>query len=117
MAPRRQTTNDGSQLDLFGQKDRVYATVDSIRPDGRETLAGTPTENGTGTGSDGPPARNAAGGPGEDRGRNGPAPPPIDETGPDGAASARPGVGNGARKIHPPPRRERIEPARNAANY
>jgi len=70
MAVRR-NNNDERQLDLFGAKGTTHDnTIDTIRTDGRETLAGALPQDGARTGGLGTPASDAPGSGGEDQGRN-----------------------------------------------
>src|ERR1017187_1286342 len=108
VAVRTRTTPE-PQLELFAFGVPLiprYETTDTIRPDGRETLAGILPPNGRGTRSDGPTPRDAADGGGTDRNGTGPASPATDSAGSDAATSARPSLGNGAGAIHLPPARD-----------
>src|SRR5258708_6169994 len=100
--PRNHVESD-EQLDLFSTRRPTDDTVSPIRPDGRETLARTPPEDGARTGSEGVASSDALGGGGQDEGRNGHVANGIDEAGINGATSARSGLGNGAGEIHPAP--------------
>src|SRR5208283_5165383 len=100
MAARRNNSSSDEQLDLFSTRRPTHDTADAIRPDGRETLARIPPENGARPGTEGVAAPDASGGRGKDEGRNGHAANGIDEAGINGAASADPGLGVGAGKIH-----------------
>ena len=102
MAARRNIPSSDAQLDLFSTQRPTNDTIDAIRTDGRETLARTPSENGSRTGAEESPASNASGGGGKDQGRNGHAANGFDAAGINGAASPDAGVGNGAGEIHPP---------------
>src|SRR5689334_8452222 len=102
MAVRRKTFDSDQQLDLFSSTRPAYDTTDPIRPNGRETLARIPSENGSGNGSQGPPASDAPGSGGEDEGRNGRSAHAVQEAGIDTAAGPRPGLGNGEGELHPP---------------
>jgi len=53
MAARRRNPGSDSQLDLFSYQRPTDDTTDSIRTDGRETLARTPAQDGAGTRSQG----------------------------------------------------------------
>src|ERR1700741_1874127 len=96
MALRRsRPVADDNQLDLF-----VYATssanpTDTVRHDGRETLAGISSHNGQGNGSQRDSARDVVGRGGEDEGRNVRFDHAIHAGGINGATSARPGLGAG----------------------
>jgi hypothetical protein len=46
MAARRNNLNSDAQLDLFSNQRPTHESIDTIRPDGRETLARTLPENG-----------------------------------------------------------------------
>src|ERR1017187_4690347 len=137
VAVRTRTTPE-PQLELFafgGLKIPHYEDTHTIRPDGREALAGIPPPNGRGTRSDEPAPRDAADGGGTDRNGTGPASPAVDPAGSDAASGARPGLGNGAGEIHLPPARVHVhhedaeadagvdvppaepEPLRNQNNY
>src|SRR5450755_265891 len=105
MAVRRNQQDFDQQLDLFSTRRPTHDNLDPIRPDGRETLARTPSENGARTGTEGIAATDAPGGGGKDEGRNGHAANGFDATGGNGTTSADPGLGNGAGKIHPAPHR------------
>src|SRR6266571_3135818 len=126
MAARRSNLDSDEQLDLFASRRLTHDTVDPIRPDGRETLARTPSEDGARTGTEGTPASDASGGGGKDEGRNGHAPNAVDETGINSATSPRRGLGDGEGEIHPAParrvladrhRRHQEEPPKNLSNY
>src|SRR5579859_7599785 len=105
MAIRRNHVDLDQQLDLFSTRRPTHDHIDTIRPDGRETLAPALPENGAGTGAKGIVAPDALGSRGEDEGRNGHIAPGVAEAGKNGAASADAGVGNGAGEIHPAPTR------------
>ena len=92
MAVRRNNLNSDAQLDLFSTQRPKYDNVDTIRPDGRETLARTSSEDGARLGTERTPAPNASGGGGKDEGRNGHAANGIDEAGINGAAGPDPGL-------------------------
>jgi SAM-dependent methyltransferase len=94
-----------NQLELFGLNGR-YEHVDSIRIDGGETLARTPSQNGARTGSHGPASDDAGRGGTENEGRNGRIADPIHPGGIDAATGARPRLGNGAGGIHSSAARE-----------
>src|SRR5579883_1296236 len=122
MAARRTNSDSDAQLDLFSTQRPIHDTVDTIRPDGRETLARTPSEDGARTGTNGTPASNASGGGGKDEGRNGDASHAIDGAGINGATGTRPGLGNGEGEIHPDPtrrivKRHQEEPPKNLNSY
>src|SRR5271169_4151320 len=107
MAVRPNQQDFDQQLDLFSTRRPTHDTTDTIRPDGRETLARTPSENGARTGAEGASAPDAPRSGGKDEGRNGHAANGVDaETKINGSTGADAGVGNGAGEIHPPaPRR------------
>src|SRR3984957_19255182 len=105
MAARRNNLNSDAQLDLFSTRRPTNDNADTIRPDGRETLARTPSEDGTRLGTERTPATDAARSGGKDEGRNGHAANGFDAPGINGAAGADAGVGNGAGEIHPAPAR------------
>src|SRR5438128_12170544 len=102
MAARRPTANSEDQLELFAPNPAAYEHSDSIRVDGRKTLARTLPEPGTGAGDTGPAPADASGSGGENRGRNVGVAPTTDETGTDRAAGPRPGLGDGAGEIQSP---------------
>src|ERR1039458_5137297 len=105
------------QLDLFSGNANRHEHADSIRLDGAATLAGAPSANGGGNGTDGHAPADVAGGPGKDQGRNGRDSPTTGPAGADNAAGSRPGLGNGEREVHPASAGERLGPPRNLANY
>ena len=70
MALKRSKRQPNDQLDLFGRDGKKHDHVDSIRIDGRGTLAGAPATDGGGNGADGHAPANVAGGRGEDQGRD-----------------------------------------------
>src|ERR1700676_1931346 len=122
MAARRNIPSSDAQLDLFSTQRPTHDTVDTIRPDGRETLARTPSEDGARTGTDGTPAPDAPGSGGKDEGRNGHAANGVDAAGINGAASPDAGLGNGEGKIRPAParriaKRHQEESPKNLNNY
>src|SRR5437588_1104442 len=121
MAARRRNLDSDEQLDLFTSPKATYDTIDTIRPDGRETLARTPSEDGARTGTEGSPSSNAAGRRGKDQGGAGDTQNAVDETGINGATSSRPGLGDGTSKVHPAStrriKRQRDELPRNLNNY
>src|SRR6202142_2234476 len=92
-----------NQLELFSPNRLRYEHTDTIRNDGRETLARTPPQNGERTGGQRPVAGNAAGGGTENEGRNGRVADQVHPAGIDAATGARPRLGNGAGGIHPAP--------------
>jgi N12 class adenine-specific DNA methylase/predicted O-methyltransferase YrrM len=114
-----------AQLDLFSYTGGNNEHPDSIRNDGRGTLAEVLPENGERSGDERQASGNVVGGGREDGGRTRHVEETVDEGGTNGATSARPSVGNGEGTIHPPvarigangPARERVEPPRNQANY
>ena len=101
MAGRRRDSSLDDQLDLFSNQRPTYETIDPIRTNGRETLARTLPETGARTGGEGTVAPDAAGGRGEDEGRNDRTDATVQKAGDDGAAGARPRLGNGAGELHP----------------
>src|SRR5579872_692754 len=121
MATRRNSVDSEKQLDLFSSQRPTHDTADAIRPNGRETLARTSSQDGARAGTDGPTAPDAPGSGGEDQGRNGHAVIGIAEAGIDAATSPRPGLGDGAPEIHPPSSRrvapQPDEPPKNLNNY
>src|SRR5277367_550990 len=126
MAARRNNLNSDAQLDLFSTQRPKYDNVDTIRPDGRETLARTSSEDGARFGTERTPAPDASGGGGKDEGRNGRAADGFDAAGINGTAGADASVGNGAGEIHPAParrvladghRRHQEEPPKNLNAY
>src|SRR6266511_1918859 len=121
MRVRRSSETTDAQLELFAQNAPAYANPDSIRPDGRKTLAPVPAEDGSGTGSKRDPSGNAVRRPGENQGRDAGIADATDEARVDAAAGARPSLGDGEGALHPPAagieRRIRVEPPRNQANY
>src|SRR5258705_8014428 len=121
MAARRSSSDSDRQLDLFAYQTPTYDTADSIRPDGRETLARVPSKDGSRPGSEGPASPDAPGSGREDEGRNGEPAHRVDETGPDTGPSSSASVGDGAREIHSAtPRRivpRREEAPKNLNNY
>ena len=106
MAVRRRTTESDEQLDLFSTARPTYDTADSIRPDGRETLARPLPKDGPRTGDEGAALSDASRSRGEDEGRNGHAANGVHETGVNGRSSPPAGVGDGAGEIHPAPARD-----------
>src|ERR1700761_5714070 len=102
MAARRNISTSDEQLDFFLTHRLTNDSADTIRTNGRESLARTLPKDGAGTGGEGTPSQDAAGSGGENEGRNGHAARGIDEAGKNGATSTNPGVGNGAGEIHPP---------------
>lgn len=122
MAIRRSQIPSDEQLDLFLNIRPNHATIDAIRTDGREALAGTPPENGARTGDEGTVAPDVAGGGGKDEGRTGHAANGVNAAGINGAASPHASVGNGEGKIHPAPvrriaKRHQEEPSKNLNSY
>jgi SAM-dependent methyltransferase len=106
MPVRRRDFNVDDQLDLFSNQRLAHEIIDPIRTDGRETLARTLPENGARPGGEGTVAPDVAGGRGEDEGRNDRTDATVQKTGADGAAGARPRLGNGAGELHPAPTRD-----------
>src|SRR5437763_3752168 len=131
MASRRSNLDSDEQLDLFTSQRPTHDTVDAIRPNGRETLARALPRAGARTGAEGIVAPDAPGSGAEDQGRDGEPANRTDEAGQDGPTGARPGLGDGAREIHPAPARvladghhavghkrpPRDEPPRNLNSY
>src|SRR5919201_3813801 len=121
MRVRRSSETTDAQLELFANNTPSYAHPDSIRSDGRKTLAPVPAEDGSGTGSEGAPPGNAVRRPGEDQRRDARIADATDETRADTTTSARPGLGDSEGALHPSPagirRTIRVEPPRNQANY
>src|SRR6266536_3172794 len=131
MASRRSNLDSDEQLDLFTSQRPTHDTVDAIRPNGRETLARALPRDGTRTGAERIVAPDGPGSRGADQGRDGELANRTDEAGQDGPTGARPGLGDGAREIHPAPARvladgnhavgherpPRDEPPRNLNSY
>src|SRR5208282_2696756 len=117
MALKRSKGRQNDQLDLFGRKGNEHEHVDSIRIDGRGTLAGTLSTDGGGNGADGHAPADVAGGRAEDQGRNGRDSPATARAGTDTTSGPQPGLGNGQGEVHPPAGRERLGQPRNQANY
>src|SRR5437879_113077 len=123
MAARRPAISQ-DQLELFAPHP-AYEHADSIRIDGRKTLARTLPEPGAGAGGAGSAPPDASGSGGEDQRRDVTVAPTTDEAGTERAAGPRPGLGDGAGEIHPPASRAdlslnnrfaREEPPRNQDN-
>ncbi|MGA3008525.1 MAG: hypothetical protein ABSE59_11610 [Opitutaceae bacterium] len=118
---RSKPKNNDNQLDLdlFAYAGHNADHADPIRDDGRETLAAVPAQNGQGTGIAQTTSSDALGSGGKNRGGIVVPPASSDETGNDGATSARSSLGIGAEKIHLTVARngDQIEPPRNQANY
>src|SRR5208282_6279306 len=95
-----------NQLELFGSSRTRYEHADSIRNDGRETLARASPQDGARTGGQRTVAGDVAGSRTQDEGRNGRVAHPVDQTGFDAATGPRPRLGNGAGGIHPAARRD-----------
>jgi len=113
-----------AQLDLFSYTGGNNDHPDSIRNDGRRTLAEVLPENGEGIGNERQASGDVAGGGGEDGGRTVNTTEAVDEARINGVTTgARPSVGNGEGAIHPPAARirangqphEHVEPPRNQA--
>ncbi len=128
MRVRSRARNDDLQLDLFSLKLPCHETVDAVWPDGRETLARVPAEDGGGSRSKGAAPRDVIGSGRENGGGNGRDSPQANPAGPDAPAGPRPGLGDSAGEIHLPPTGVVIEdigesplpdpePARNERNY
>src|SRR6266487_2038575 len=113
MASRRSNLDSDEQLDLFTAQRPTHDTVDAIRPNGRETLARALPGDGARTGAEGPAPSDAPGSGGEDQGRAGELANRTHEAGQDGSTSARPGLGDGSREIHPAPPGELNGPVRS----
>jgi N12 class adenine-specific DNA methylase len=99
--------NSDEQLDLFAFKQNRYDSnqtnhTDAIRTDGGETLARVSPEHGGRNGSQRRASGNALGSGGEDGERNARLDDAIPETGIDGAASARPRLGDREGTLHSP---------------
>jgi ABC-type transport system substrate-binding protein len=62
MAARHNGSRTDGQLDLFASPRSTHETIDTIRTDSRQTLAGTLSQDGARTGTQGPPAADVAGG-------------------------------------------------------
>ena len=124
MAVKQSNTkaSEVEQLDLLfnanGYDNNSTNTTDAIRQNGRETLARVSTEPGERTGSAGKASRSTSG-----RGRTDSQRPlrpddAVSKRGIDGAAGARPGVGDRADTIHLFASRAEREPVvRNQNNY
>src|SRR5215469_6942611 len=112
MAVRHNHQNLDRQLDLFSTP--RHETTDSIRPDGRETLARTLPEDGSRLGTQGDSAPDASGSRREDQGRNGDTAHGTDEPGSNGSTGPRPGLGDGAGEIHPASAGALSRPTRSA---
>src|ERR1035438_1142879 len=100
-AVRTKTTNE-PQLELFtvnALRIPIYETTHPIRPDGRETLAGVPTQNGNRVRDERSPTRDAADSGGTDREGTRRASPETDSAGSDATTGPRPGLGNGLSAI------------------
>ena len=126
MASRRNNLDSDEQLDLFTTQRPTHDTVDTIRPNGRETLARALPRDGARTGAERIIAPDAPGSGGADQGRDGELANRTDEAGQDSPTGTRPGLGDGSGAIHPPatrvlaqrhqfPRQE--EPPKNLNNY
>src|SRR6266511_3592126 len=105
MAGKRTISISDDQLELFAPNGTAHERTDSIRKDGRETLAGALPEDGARTGSEGTASPDAARSRGKDEGRDGHATNGVDAAGVDGRSGPSPGMGDGAREIHPAPAR------------
>jgi len=118
MAFRRARPDNDDQLELFTPTGKTHENTHSIRPDGRETLAGVPAEPGRGTRGTRGIAGDALRSSGENQGRDGRSADAIDEAGPDAATGERSGLGNGQGTLSPAATRSsQVEPPRNLANY
>src|SRR5438445_6676209 len=121
MAFRRASSENEDQLELFAPTGRTHEHTHPIRPDGPETLAGVPPEDGAAARSAGEIAGDALRGPGKDQRRDDGTADAIDKAGPDAATGPRPGLGDGEGTLHPAATRRqrsaRVEPLRNQANY
>src|SRR6266511_5290096 len=105
MAGKRTISVSDDQLELFAPNGAAHERTDSIRNDGRETLARTLPEDGARIGGEGAAASDAARSRGEDKGRDGHAANGVDAAGVDDRSGPSPGMGDGAREIHPAPAR------------
>src|SRR4051794_3423766 len=122
---RSNPKTDDTQLDLFSYARNDTNHADSVRNDGRETLAGVSSENGERVGTERPAPGDVVGGGGENRERDVRPDAERNEGRINGTASTRSVVGNGEGEIHPPAYRvavnghhqERVEPLRNQANH
>src|SRR5437588_12628528 len=101
MASPRNNLDPDEQLDLFTSQRPKHDTVDAIRPNGRETLAGALPRDGARTGTERIVAPDAPGSGGADQGRDGELANRTHEAGQDGPTGARPGVGGGWGEIRP----------------
>src|SRR5688572_3203444 len=119
MAIRRKTSDSDQQLDLFSISRSTYDTADSVRPNGRETLARISSEHGSRAGKEGIASPNALGSGREDEGRNGEPAHRVDEARPDRGPGVPAGVGDRPGEIHPAPARRivREEPPKNLNSY
>src|SRR6266498_5792588 len=102
MAFRRAKAETENQLELFAPTGKTHEHTHTVRTDGRETLAPVSPQDGAGTRSQGSPGTNAARSGGEDGRGTGLTDAGLDQAGPHGATSARPGVGDGAGALHLP---------------
>jgi len=100
MAARCNAKRNELQLELFGLSLPTYETIDTIRPTGREPLAGVPPENGCRIGSEGIAFPDVAGGRGENGSGTGHPATPICPAGIDAPTSPRSGLGDGPGTIH-----------------
>src|SRR5437870_10443174 len=108
MRTRRSNETTDAQLELFAPRGTAYENdTDSIRPDGRKTLAPVPPEDGPGTRSARETPGNAPRSGGEDGPGTGRHPPHADPAGIDTSTGPRPGLGNGEGTLHPSPARRR----------
>src|SRR5512137_1382109 len=96
---------DTHQLDLFSFRPATYETLDAIRSDGRETLAGVSPPDGRGIGSEGSAPPDVAHGGRSDRNGTGLAAATLHPPRLDANASSSASVGNGAETLHLPPAR------------
>src|SRR5476651_2713858 len=102
MASKRPSgKTDDEQLNLFSFNQNNYDSnhTDPIRQNGGEALARIPSEPGARNGSQRNLGGDAAGGGGENGGRNARPDHEVSEARLDGATGAQPGLGNGAGEI------------------
>lgn len=105
MQSARRVPRDDRQLDLSSFNAWRFPTdeaADTIRSNGRETLAPVPAGNGGRTGGQGPTPCDAPGGRGTDRGGIGFLAPALYPAGLDTTAGPRPSLGDGPEEVHLP---------------
>src|SRR5262245_43982934 len=100
MALRSSKTSDNGQLDLFSYIGADNDRSNSIRSDGRKTLARVLPESGEGSRSQGDPPPDASGGGGENKGRDGLIDRVASQTWDDTSTSARSSLGNDSAKVY-----------------